>query len=469
MKFFFFSSFLFLSLSTGLFALTALTTKKTEMECISFTKNLKAGTAADAATRKEIKLLQTFLGVNKYLSGIPTGTFASQTTEALKTYQKIESLKETGLLDKETKESIAKKNCGEAIKPKYGAGAPIAKANIDSGALDNTSSSFSWSYKGKNYELSVPLSGSLHRYYKQSKKVYTYRGDLPENWTEEYNRLFLKVRADDATFDTLTLALLELARKDNLSSDDTAGLIISFVQTIPYDFEKDTKKEQTKYPYETLFTKKGVCADKTFLMYHLLRRAGYGVAIMQFLEKNHQSLGIKCDTSSAVFGSGYCYVETTAILPVGVIPTSFGESGQGVSSLSEGSPEFHLLLDTIRLGKADIFLKTEGKSYYGVDELKEKLTRLTILLNKIQDIKESVSSSTDDLDKRKEALKIQKELVDKAVKEENYDVYQALKVAYNQKVTEYRLALSVYQEMASVYNQDVKEYNVLLLVLDQTK
>jgi hypothetical protein len=467
-------AFLLFTLSITLFslnaeALTSLTPKKTEMECISFTKNLQVGSSTDAVVRKEVRLLQTFLGVNGYLKALPTGTFGQATTEALKAYQKRESIKLTGMLDKATKESIAKKNCGDTLRPRPELVISPTKASIDVGVLDDTSSSFSWSFKGKVYELKVPMSQRLHSYYKQSQKVYTYKGDLPDNWTEDYNRLFLKVRADDTTFDTLTLALLELARQENLSSDDTASLIISFVQSIPYDFAKDTKKEQTQYPYETLFTKKGVCADKTFLMYHLLRRAGYGVAIMQFLEKNHQALGIKCPKSTEVFGSGYCYVETTAVLPVGIIPTSFGQNGQGINNLSEGKPEFDLLLDTTRLGKADIFLKTEGRSYLDVEDLKVKLERLTVLLKEIQESKEMVASSTEDLNRRKENLKIQKELIDKLAKEKNFEEFTKNRTDYNTKVTELQLAFTVYEEIAKTYNNNVKEYNKLLLVLDHAR
>jgi hypothetical protein len=450
-------------------ALTALTPKQSEMQCITFTKNLQVGSSTDPLVRKEVKLLQTFLGVNNYLSGIPTGTFGKLTTEGLMSYQKKEGLKVTGLLDVLTKESIAKKNCGDAIRPRFGVSAPSTKVTVAAGASDDSFSNFSWHFRGKKYELTVPMSGSLYSYYRQSKKVYTYKGDLPDNWTEDYNKLFLRVRVDDVSFDALTFALLELARKENLSSDDTAGLIVSFVQSIPYDFEKDTRTDQTQYPYETLYTKKGVCADKTFLMYHLLRRAGYGVAIMQFLEKNHQALGIKCGVNSAVFSSGYCYVETTTNLPVGVIPTSFGNNGQGVRSLSLEAPEFHLLLDTTRLGKADVFLKTEGKSFSGVDDLKIKLDRLAVLLKKIQDSKDVVASSSEDLNTRKEFLKTEKELVNAASKKDDYENYTNLRTKYNDKVKEYELAFSLYQEIVSAYNKDVKEYNALLLALDPTK
>ncbi len=462
-----FASSLFLETA----ALDTLTPPKTRFECLTLAKNLKRGMAVNTVSKTEVQLLQSFLAVHGYFKVQPNGLFGQATEAALNSYQKTSGLPATGIVDERTRLLIAQKNCVNKTTPPQAKEVSTSSINLPaSSAKDGTTTSaFSWVFHNKKYEMNVPLSASLYSYYRQSPKVFTYKGALPTNWTETYNTTFLKVRSGDYTFDSVTTALLTLARKDNLSQDDTANFILSFAQSIPYDFNKDLKKDLTQYPYETLYTNKGVCADKTFLAYELLKRAGYGVAIMQFLEINHQAVGIRCSPEDAVFNSGYCYAETTNFLPIGMVPTSFGENGKSVGMAPGASDNLPFLFDTQRLGKADILVKTEGKTYTGFSTLKEKVTRLGTLTKDMEKAKTDMASSTEDLDKRKAIFYEIKKSVDAAAEAHDYAAYTDASALYKKKFDEYGLAYSVYQEMVTEYNKDVKEYNSLRTLFDQTK
>jgi hypothetical protein len=94
--------------------------------------------------------------------------------------------------------------------------------------------------------------------------------------------------------------------------DDQARISISIVQNIPYDYEGLISGSPTaKYPYEVLYTQNGVCGEKSHLLILLLRELGFSVAVFEFEEDNHRSVGIKCPIEYSFRNSGYCFVEST--------------------------------------------------------------------------------------------------------------------------------------------------------------
>lgn len=110
--------------------------------------------------------------------------------------------------------------------------------------------------------------------------------------------------------------LLELVAKIealNLSRDDKARVAISLVQNIPYDVVGVESNTLTgKYPYEVIYTKRGVCGEKSELLAFILKELGFGVANFIFDAENHASLGIKCSDQYDYRDTGYCFVESTA-------------------------------------------------------------------------------------------------------------------------------------------------------------
>lgn len=450
-------------------AADVLTPPRADLLCVKLTKNLSVDNSpTNTILTKETVLLQKFLVSEGYFTSIPTGTFGKATQSALKAYQKKEGLAQTGAVGQITRANISKKNCildAPLVKDKR----PItASSSINvtgsSSNTDGVKTHFAWVYHGKKYELSVPLSDTLYQSYKQSPKVFTYKGDLPKDWTERYNSMFLTLKPDDYTFDIITTGILSLARKERLTSDETVGLTLAFAQSIPYDFTKDIKKEHTQYPYETLYTQKGVCADKTFLAYHLVKRLGYGVAILQYLDRNHQALGIKCSPADATSVSGYCFAETTNYLPIGVIPTSFGAGGGSATSLANNLPT---LFDITRLGKEDIFLTTEGKTYGGVTTVKNNVKKMLAIEQDMIETKNYIASSTDSLALRQNAFNIIKSKIEIAIKNKDYPSYKDSEESYSNTLLEYQKAYKEYADAVTLYNTDIKEYNALLLDFSQ--
>ncbi len=161
--------------------------------------------------------------------------------------------------------------------------------------------------------------------------------------------------------------LVELIRGKTEERDEQARIAISLVQNIPYDtIGVETDTLNNRYPYEVLYEKQGVCAEKSRLLALLLRELGFGAAVLEYEADNHLAVGIKCPDayslnlwkgSCSSVGineistlcpppyiskpSGYCFIETT----VPSIPTDdqgdYATSGKLVSvpkiiEISEG-------------------------------------------------------------------------------------------------------------------------------------
>ncbi len=100
----------------------------------------------------------------------------------------------------------------------------------------------------------------------------------------------------------------------------------SLVQLIPYEESKKIsdfyglKVPYTRYPYEVLYEKKGICGDKSQLLYMILDYLGEDVVLFYFPKENHEGVGIKCRYGSFK-KTGYCYIETTGLFDIGTNPS----------------------------------------------------------------------------------------------------------------------------------------------------
>jgi len=95
--------------------------------------------------------------------------------------------------------------------------------------------------------------------------------------------------------------------------DDQARIAISLVQNIPYDYDAlYSGNLRSRYPYEVLYDKKGVCGEKAKLLAFILRELGYGVVLFEYDIERHEAVGIKCPVEYSYEGTGYCFIETTA-------------------------------------------------------------------------------------------------------------------------------------------------------------
>lgn len=109
------------------------------------------------------------------------------------------------------------------------------------------------------------------------------------------------------------LPLVTTIEKITENKEDQARIAISIIQNIPYDWVGlNTSNLTSKYPYEVLYTQKGVCGEKSDLLIFLLRELGFGVAAFEFEHENHRAVGVKCPFEYSYNGTGYCFVETAS-------------------------------------------------------------------------------------------------------------------------------------------------------------
>ncbi|MFH1801677.1 MAG: hypothetical protein ABH804_02480 [archaeon] len=116
-----------------------------------------------------------------------------------------------------------------------------------------------------------------------------------------------------------------LVEIQNLASNkkEQFKIAVSLVQNIPYGIsnKKDLfygkELNYSRYPYEVLYDKEGICGERSELLAFLLKELGYGVVIYYYPFENHEAVGVKCTNKNSY--DGYCYIETTTSLEVELI------------------------------------------------------------------------------------------------------------------------------------------------------
>ena len=183
----------------------------------------------------------------------------------------------------------------------------------------------SWKFKGKECCITLNISANLYDYYRFDREhlayVYKFNEDeTPPNYysfmLSEHDRPLMRALADEFSRYALT-------------GKDQIELALSFVQSLPYAFDSDSKDtdEYVRYPVETLVDGCGDCEDKVALLVALLYEMDKDFVLLVLPE--HMALGVHCDEVEAqrylLFeGKRYYYMETT--MPnwqIGQIPEDY--------------------------------------------------------------------------------------------------------------------------------------------------
>jgi hypothetical protein len=164
-----------------------------------------------------------------------------------------------------------------------------------------------YTINSKNHELQFQVYGGLNKYLSELPRYIKYSGEELKPTDKD---LLLKMMDENIQKNFLN-ELIFYINNSVKEDDDKARIAISIVQNIPYDFESVNSGASYKYPYEVLYSNKGVCSEKSTLLAYFLRELGYGIAMFRFEAENHDAVGIKCPLEYSYINSGYCFIETT--------------------------------------------------------------------------------------------------------------------------------------------------------------
>ncbi len=305
---------------------------------------------------------------------------------------------------------------------------------------------FNWDYESRPYLLELTLYQNVYRYYgNQPKGVLIGR-------EEDGLIKYLSPPKDDDTIKELVASISTLAAQNNLSAEETVELAVAFVQSIPYDFEVagSDKARTPRYAYEVLYDKLGICSEKSYLAYAIVRELGYGAAVFAYPKENHMNIGIQSPAEQSTDGTGYSVVETTnRDIKIGVIP-EIDNSGQALQT--EALKKFNLRNPNTTQGKnlssPIVYARTQGSEYTGVIARFQASKELA----ETQDILETQSAlikgEQDDLERLRRRL-------------EGYRAANDAR-AYNSLVDLYNNEAKGLKSLINEYNAQVNRYNTLI-------
>jgi hypothetical protein len=322
--------------------------------------------------------------------------------------------------------------------------------NLEINDEEKDPKSFSWEYKNKEYSVIIDVNNSFYQKYKESQKDYIYYGTLKSNWLEEYYAMFLKAKEGDKSIDYLAEQFKKIALDNNFNKDQLADLAVSFIQAITYNQEKANyvlsgdSSAKPNYPYETLYQRTGVCSDKTFLGYVLLKKLGFGVAIFDYSDIQHMALAISCSPDYSTYeNNNYCYIESTNFFPIGVVPKNIS------SGLALNNTGFDDLFSAGSLNKVIILNKTSGLVYEGVAETRSKAIRAKQLKILIDDDLEELNRLKEEIEERLSAIN-------------NYSLSLKNTDSYKNLINEYNTLINSFNLKTKLYNTNIKEYNSII-------
>lgn len=305
---------------------------------------------------------------------------------------------------------------------------------------------FDWDYGSRSYSLDLTLYQNVYRFYgNQPKGVLIGR-------EEQGLAKYLNPKEGDDTVKDLVASINGLAAQNDLSDEETVELAVTFVQSIPYDFEAvDTADaRQPRYAYEVLYDNLGICSEKSYLAYAMLREMGYGVAVFTYPKENHMNIGIQSPLEHSTDQTGYSVVETTnRDIKIGIIP-NIDPSGQAMQT--QAMQEFNLrnpgTTEGKNLSSPLVYAPTKGAEYTGVVE-RFRASREIAETREVLAVQSAlIERGKSDLDELRSRLEAQRA---------GRDVR-----AYNSLVNSYNREAEDLEDLVDEYNIQISRYNALI-------
>lgn len=327
---------------------------------------------------------------------------------------------------------------------------------------------FNWKYDGKNYTMDEKLYESYYQSYNALPTALSTGTGMNKEWYENQNEMFVTPLNGDTTIKDLAQKIRTLGEEKKLNENQIVEFISTFVQTIPYDQNKLDRRtsgmesitEKITYPYEVLYDNTGVCQDKSYLAYALLKELGYGTSIFLFPnpEDNHMAVGVKCPLEFSNYNSGYCFVETTSLgNKIGMIPELIPKSRVATSNVQINTIESNGAEDAAYqpLGNVEILNKVDGKEYTGIINTINTQKELERLKNSIAVYKRNLKVQKTDIDNQEVDLAKMEKRLNNYKQDGEYE-------KYNNLVPEFNTALSKVQKTIKEYNKMISASNTLI-------
>jgi hypothetical protein len=163
---------------------------------------------------------------------------------------------------------------------------------------------YTWEWDGVERSVTITVPEQLYDYYSEKERYQTtdYRG-------------YVLHPVDDQYIEALVYEFNLIQVDEGLSEENKTDLVISFIQSMEYTLDADSKglTEYPRFPVETLVDGGGDCEDTGILMASLLDSMGYNVSLI-FLP-DHLAVGIEVNATGVhwVYDNvTYYYLETTA-------------------------------------------------------------------------------------------------------------------------------------------------------------
>ncbi len=305
---------------------------------------------------------------------------------------------------------------------------------------------FNWEYDSRPYSIELILYDNIYRFY----------GDQPKGVLigreEDGLTKYLNPLEDDGTIKELVASMRALVAQNGLSDEEAVELAVTFVQSIPYDFDAvgTDDARMPRYAYEVLYDNLGICSEKSYLAYAMLREMGYGAAVFSYPKENHLNIGVQSPLEHSTDRTGYSVVETTnRDIKIGIIP-DIDPSGQAIQT--EALQRYNLLNPSTTKGKSlsspIVYARTQGKEYAGVIERFQAGKELVEIQESLAAQKELIETGQADLDGLRDRL-------------DDYRNRKAVR-AYNSLADSYNRDVGDLKNLIDEFNRQVSRYNVLV-------
>ncbi|HJJ48311.1 MAG TPA: hypothetical protein O0X39_04905 [Methanocorpusculum sp.] len=207
-------------------------------------------------------------------------------------------------------------------------------------------------FRHLNFSFTIEVSRALYEGARSSAKAARVPAGIQDAWMQKYYEAFALSPLLEPFYKTLLAGMRKIRCEQNLTPDEYVELLTAYVQSIPYDHEKEASIERApRYPVETVVENTGICSDKTVLLAGLLSHEGYACAVLHFARENHVTAGLPAPEGFDFMGCGYAVAETTAISYIGAASSEYGvcENRPKVFPIGHGTKTYGGIRDTVKI------------------------------------------------------------------------------------------------------------------------